>query len=86
MSKPLDNSAQPLSQTELDKYFEEILQLDSDNRYCFHCEKKVCQYFDFTHGIFVCRNCREYYEEKKDGVKKKKLKSFIYDVWCKNDI
>ena len=63
--------------------FTELMKI-RENRRCFDCNVKSCQWASVNNGIFLCTNCSGIH--RGFGVDKSYIRSILWDNWTENQI
>ena len=61
----------------------ELMKL-KENRRCFDCNTKSCQWASVNNGIFLCTNCSGMH--RGFGVDKSYIRSILWDNWTENQL
>ena len=63
--------------------FTELMKI-KENRRCFDCNIKSCQWASINNGIFLCTNCSGIHRGL--GVDKSYIRSILWDNWTENQL
>ena len=63
--------------------FTELMKI-RENRHCFDCNIKSCQWASVNNGIFLCTNCSGIHRGY--GVDKSYIRSILWDNWTDNQL
>ena len=63
--------------------FTELMKI-RENRRCFDCNVKSCQWASVNNGIFLCTNCSG--AHRGYGVDKSYIRSILWDNWTENQL
>ena len=63
--------------------FTELMKI-KENKRCFDCNTKSCQWASINNGIFLCTNCSGIH--RGFGVDKSYIRSILWDNWTENQL
>ena len=63
--------------------FTELMKI-KENKLCFDCNVKSCQWASINNGIFLCTNCSGIHRGL--GVDKSYIRSILWDNWTENQL